>query len=597
MAPSPDNKSSSSINIEHPTPEAYGGVPQMIERANSACKEHERMVDPPNKWEVGAWYHELVHRSIVVGDFHFSPLEWTSISWAVGLTLVGPILPKIARHLDHGPYHALVLGGATAVGAFFCLPTGLFKPIWFFPPYIASIVAADTIAITAHTRHLGLMVRGYASNAQPDFPARRAIMGWLSSHATAAGSLGSAIIAAFTYHMLRHDDQRTSLWVVSIFSGLKWFSGMAHAFVVGRPMGRPDPARSSLHITSIAAYPHAVGAVAGVAVSSFALSTVFTAALLYVVGELCMRPAALLCLMLVYFTVPVVSMPLMQAVQMLIKADAVRMQVMGLLMSAAVSGVGWYNRRGDWGTAHVLTLALAQGTACGLLHAYGRALVADCTPAGREGAFSAWYAFARGVGACAGFALAGARPGTCGRHSGRHLSHALWGFQCLCLGMSLQAEVEVLIEGFGRESFDITCNIILFRKFFTIENLGIAFALLLVKNLDLLAQKKTEHVQQDGLWSARDLVDSIESYIMFTVCNGQYSAHVLPRLRGGLDIRLSLILVDKHWETFCNLKTRVADFVRCWELTSILNERYPDATPQERVVDQLLCFIGMPIIA
>ncbi|KAK1262472.1 hypothetical protein QJS04_geneDACA008897 [Acorus gramineus] len=463
MAPSPDNKSSSSINIEHPTPEAYGGVPQMIERANSACKEHERVVDPPNKWEVGAWYvyslcsyfvhaflvpvifplmismvapqpvvteqdrlrtrsgsqcnakeiklyQELVHRSIAVGDFHFSPLEWTSISWAIGLTLVGPILPKIARHLDHGPYHALVLGGATAVGAFFCLPTGLFKPIWLFPPYIAPIVAADTIAVTAHTRHLGLMVRGYASNAQPDFPARRAIMGWLSSHATAVGSLGSAIIAAFTYHMLRHDDQRTSLWVVSIFSGLKWFSGIAHAFIVGRPVGQPDPARSSLHIASIAAYPHAVGAVAGVAVSSFALSTVFTAAMLYVVGELCMRPTVLLCLLLVYFTVPVVSMPLMQAVQMLIKADAVRMQVMGLLMSAAVSGVGWYNRRGDWGTAHVLALALAQGTACGLLHAYGRALVADCTPAGREGAFSAWYAFARGVGACAGFALAGARP-------------------------------------------------------------------------------------------------------------------------------------------------------------------------------------------
>ncbi|KAK1306794.1 hypothetical protein QJS10_CPA10g01374 [Acorus calamus] len=228
---------------------------------------------------------------------------------------------------------------------------------------------------------------------------------------------------------------------------------------------------------------------------------------------------------------------------------------------------------------------------------------------------------------------------------------------------SLQAEVEVLTEGFGRESFDITCNIILFRKFFTIENLGIAFALLLVKNLDLLAQKKTEHVQQGSHVSllsqlrfagllllllvadallihshAKHLIDtwqlsvslyfSLEfmislittgltllKYILFSIdMRGEaqwerklVSAYYLDLIRDvlclsmnlcflltislGLDIRLSLILVDKQWETFCNLKTRVADFVRCWELTSILNERYPDATPQERVVNADNCVI------
>lgn len=54
----------------------------------------------------------------------------------------------------------------------------------------------------------------------------------------------------------------------------------------------------------------------------------------------------------------------------------------------------------------------------GLLHAFGRVLWLDCSPRGREGAFSVWFSWARAVGACAGFGLATAIPGDIGKTFG-----------------------------------------------------------------------------------------------------------------------------------------------------------------------------------
>lgn len=51
----------------------------------------------------------------------------------------------------------------------------------------------------------------------------------------------------------------------------------------------------------------------------------------------------------------------------------------------------------------------------GLLHAFGRVLWLDCSPAGKEGAFSVWFSWARALGACAGFAVSTALPGNAGR--------------------------------------------------------------------------------------------------------------------------------------------------------------------------------------
>lgn len=59
----------------------------------------------------------------------------------------------------------------------------------------------------------------------------------------------------------------------------------------------------------------------------------------------------------------------------------------------------------------------------GLLHAFGRVLWLDCSPAGKEGAFSVWFSWARALGTCAGFALATAIPGNIGKTFGV----AFWG--------------------------------------------------------------------------------------------------------------------------------------------------------------------------
>ena len=62
--------------------------------------------------------------------------------------------------------------------------------------------------------------------------------------------------------------------------------------------------------------------------------------------------------------------------------------------------------------------AALQSTAAGLLHAFGRILVLDCSPCGKEGAFSVWYSWMRESGTCLGFAVATAIPGMIGKSLG-----------------------------------------------------------------------------------------------------------------------------------------------------------------------------------
>ncbi|KAF9591457.1 hypothetical protein IFM89_004155 [Coptis chinensis] len=120
---------------------------------------------------------------------------------SLGIFLATPILILISRPLDHGRNHNLIFGGATAIGSLFCLPAGFFNVAWIFPPYIAAIVAASVVCNASHTRHLGVMVCGYSTSveSQHQFPQSR--------------------------------EKFISLWLVSIFSGLKWIVGLAHAFL------------------------------------------------------------------------------------------------------------------------------------------------------------------------------------------------------------------------------------------------------------------------------------------------------------------------------------------------------------------------------
>ncbi|MBA0656914.1 hypothetical protein Goklo_009237 [Gossypium klotzschianum] len=223
-------------------------------------------------------YERLTQRSISVGNSKVSPLEWTSISWAIGLVLAAPALRSISTNLDQGQNLQVFAGAATAIGALFCLPVGFFKVTWIFPIYIAPVVAAIIVATASHTRHHGLMIRGFSGTTiqRHQFPDRRGVSSWLSLYATAAGCLGSAVIAAFVYYMLRIQD---------IFTGLH----------------------------------------------------------------------------------------------------------------------------------HILIFAAVQSTSAGVLHAFGRVLLMDCSPAGKEGAFAVWYSWVKMVGTCLGFAIAsGAAAGNVG---------------------------------------------------------------------------------------------------------------------------------------------------------------------------------------
>ncbi|MQM11236.1 hypothetical protein Taro_044141 [Colocasia esculenta] len=383
------------------------------------------------------------------------------MSWAAGALLAIPALVPSAWSLDHGGSQS-VLGAATVAGGFFCLLTGFFKTRWVFPVYIVAIAAADTVAGAAHGRHLGVMVRGLtARRGHHHFERRRSLTSMLFMHATAAGCLGAAIIAAFTYHMLRRSDHHTSLWVVSIFSGLLWFAGMAHAFTTVQTGTAPSRRRDHgklAHVLEIFHYPHAVGSLVGIFLSSSSSMCIFIGGILYVFGQLCMKPVSLLSLWMIYFIFPVVSLPAVHVLQLVLRADAVRMQLLGFFMSAVTAGAGFYYRGSNWHRAHVLLAALLQSTASGTLHAFGRVLTLDCSPAGGEGAFSTWASWVRTAGSCAGFALASVYPGDVGKTFGMSFCAVVLGSCVLVFGnvsheRGVEAAGHVEEEAPDQESF------------------------------------------------------------------------------------------------------------------------------------------------
>lgn len=349
-------------------------------------------------------------------------MEWTSIAWTIGLILAAPILGSLSTHLDHGQHQALIATAATAIGAIFCLPAGFFKTVWIFPPYIAAIVIASMVASSIHTRQLGLMVRGFTGPfiEKQQFNTRRIVSGRLSLFGTAFGSLGSAIFSSFTYHMLREKEQFISLWVVSIFSGLKWLVGILHFFISFRPSNNNSPTSTSTsiskihHVFSILKFPHAIGSLVGVFLYSLTTMCIFTSGVLYLVGELCLRPKKLLYFWLTYFLVPLISMPLLHLLQHVIKTNAVKMQFLGFLLSTLTSGMGFYFKDRKWETKQILSLAAIQSISTGLLHAFGRVLLLDCSPYGKEGTFSTWYVWVKVMGSVVGFAFASALPGKLG---------------------------------------------------------------------------------------------------------------------------------------------------------------------------------------
>ncbi|WOG90022.1 hypothetical protein DCAR_0209263 [Daucus carota subsp. sativus] len=381
-------------------------------------------------------YQGLTSKLIIISNSKFSALEWTSISWFVGIILSAPVLGFISINLDYGMHPQLLAGAVTALGAIFCLPAGFFRTFWIFPPYIAAIVVAATVGTASHARSLGLMVRGFVGLTIPksQFASRVGITSWLSLYATAAGSLGAAIFSTLTYHMLRGPDKFTSLWVVAIFSGLKWLAGTLHIFTANRPSGNSTTSPSSVdktHVVSIFSYPHAAGSLASVFLSSMAAMSIFTGGVLFLVGQICLEPKTILFIWLTYYAFPLLSLPLLHPFQQLIRADAVKMQLLGYLFTIMTTGFGLYYRHKNWQNNHVLVFTAVQGTATGVLHAFGRNLLLDCSPPGKEGAFSVWFSWVRALGTCVGFTLATAGVGSIGRSFGVAFCASIFGFLVL----------------------------------------------------------------------------------------------------------------------------------------------------------------------
>ncbi|KAL3635786.1 hypothetical protein CASFOL_020333 [Castilleja foliolosa] len=385
-------------------------------------------------------FEGLIHKAIKLGDTNFSPLQWTSLSWLTGLILSAPILGLVSTLLDHGYHQHLIPASATAIGALFCLPAGFLRNPYIFPPYIAAIVAANTVSTATHARHLGLMIRAFTGPSIPKrrFPDRRSFGSWLSLYSTAAGCLGAAIMASFTDRMYSHSDHFTALWVVSIFSGLIWGFGMIHIFSTNRLTFPSDESEKKsfdvMHVVSIFRYPDALGSLAGVFLSSFMTMCIFGSGLLYAIGYVCVKPTNILYLFLVYFMVPLVFLPAAHPLQQVLRLDAEKMQLFGFILSTFVSGFGFYYHGSVWHKSYLLLFAAVQGTATGLLHAFGRVLWLDCSPAGKEGAFSVWFSWARALGSCAGFALATGTPGNVGRAFGVSFCAGIVGMVVLIFG-------------------------------------------------------------------------------------------------------------------------------------------------------------------
>ncbi|KAJ1412482.1 MFS transporter superfamily [Sesbania bispinosa] len=384
-------------------------------------------------------YSTLTNRTITVSGSHFSSLEWTSIAWAAGLFLAAPTLAFISFHLN-GQFQTLITAAATGFGVFFCLPAGFFKTTKIFIPYIAAITLASTVASASHTNHLGLMIHaqfGGPSLKKTQFSKRQGVFSWLSLYATAFGCLGSAIISSFIYHMLREPNDRDffSLWIVSIFSGLIWLVGVLHAFTAENRTTVSSISFSSMfHLCSVFKYPHAIGGLFGVFLSSFATMCIFTGGVLFVVGQLCVKPVHLLYFWLTYFLFPLVSLPLLQPLQKLIKANSVKMKIMGFLLSLFSSGFGFYFWDSQWKWGHILLFGAIQGMGSGILHAFGRVLVLECAPPGKEGTFSVWYAWMKAAGLCVGFTVGSVVPGKIRTSFGAAFCAALVGIVVLLFG-------------------------------------------------------------------------------------------------------------------------------------------------------------------
>ncbi|XP_061369442.1 ERAD-associated E3 ubiquitin-protein ligase HRD1B-like [Gastrolobium bilobum] len=229
------------------------------------------------------------------------------------------------------------------------------------------------------------------------------------------------------------------------------------------------------------------------------------------------------------------------------------------------------------------------------------------------------------------------------------------------LGSLREAEVERLNEQSWREVTEILFAITIFRQDFSVTFLAMVTALLLIKALHWLAQKRVEYIETtpsvpmlshirivsfmgfllllDSLFlysSTKHLIETWQAsvslffsfeymilatttvsifikyifYVSDMLMEGQWErkpvfTFYLELIRDLLHLSMYLCfflvifvnygiplhLIRELYETFRNFKVRVADYIRYRKITSNMNGRFPDATPEELNASDATCII------
>ncbi|KAJ7949860.1 E3 ubiquitin ligase [Quillaja saponaria] len=229
------------------------------------------------------------------------------------------------------------------------------------------------------------------------------------------------------------------------------------------------------------------------------------------------------------------------------------------------------------------------------------------------------------------------------------------------LGSLREAEIERLNEQSWREVMEILFAITIFRQDFSVTFLAMVTALLLIKALHWLAQKRVEYIETtpsvpmlshvrivsfmgfllllDSLFlysSVKHLIQSRQAsvslffsfeymilatttvstfvkyvfYVSDMLMEGQWErkpvfTFYLELIRDLLHLSMYLCfflvifmnygvplhLIRELYETFRNFKLRVADYIRYRKITSNMNDRFPDATPEELNASDATCII------
>lgn len=229
------------------------------------------------------------------------------------------------------------------------------------------------------------------------------------------------------------------------------------------------------------------------------------------------------------------------------------------------------------------------------------------------------------------------------------------------LGSLREAEVERLNEQSWREVMEILFAITIFRQDFSVTFLSMVTALLLIKALHWLAQKRVEYIETtpsvpmlshirivsfmgflfllDSLFlynSVKYLIETRQAsvslffafeymilatstvstfvkyvfYVSDMLMEGQWEKKAvytfyLELIRDLLHLSMYLCfflvifmnygvplhLIRELYETFRNFKIRIADYVRYRKITSNMNDRFPDATPEEIDSSDATCII------